>query len=399
MASITTRGNKLRLDFRYLGIRCREQTDLVDNAKNRRTLCKLLQDMDRDMRMEIFVYSDYFPHSQRSGHFTVADQIAKTKKSQVLEQYAPTMHQQAAPSIPLMSAFSDEWFDENEVRWKKSYKDNVTFMLDKYILPTFGNHALNEITRAQLLKFRAQLSKGELGTKVPSADFVNHVMTVCRMLITEAAERFEFRNPYVNIKPLKIPKIKITPFSLDEVKHFLRNVRADFKDYYTVRFFTGMRTSEIDGLQWKHVNLQTKTITVCEALVDGRMETPKTSGSNRTIMMIKPVYDALLSQQSVSYGKSDFVFCNNNYQPLNHRNVRKRVWIPALKVMSLAYRRPYSTRHTAATLMLSAGESPEFVAKTLGHSSTKMLFDTYSSYVANATRNDGSAFEAIINKE
>ena len=38
MASIQARSGKLVVDFRYLGIRCRETTTLVDNPYNRRIL-------------------------------------------------------------------------------------------------------------------------------------------------------------------------------------------------------------------------------------------------------------------------------------------------------------------------------------------------------------------------
>jgi len=34
----------------------------------------------------------------------------------------------------------------------------------------------------------------------------------------------------------------------------------------------------------------------------------------------------------------------------------------------------YQTRHTFATLMLSAGENPNWVAKIMGHASVEMLF-------------------------
>ena len=47
-----------------------------------------------------------------------------------------------------------------------------------------------------------------------------------------------------NIKPLKIGRSAIEPFSLTEVKAFLAGVRPDFRNYYTVRFYTGMRTGE-----------------------------------------------------------------------------------------------------------------------------------------------------------
>jgi integrase len=67
-----------------------------------------------------------------------------------------------------------------------------------------------------------------------------------------------------------------------------------------------------------------------------------------------------------------------------------------LRYLKMRPRRPYQTRHTAATLWLAAGERPEWIARQLGHTTTQMLFKVYSRYVPNLTRNDGSAFKAIL---
>lgn len=60
-------------------------------------------------------------------------------------------------------------------------------------------------------------------------------------------------------------------------------------------------------------------------------------------------------------------------------------------------------RHTAATLLLATGETPEWIMRQLGHSTTEMLFRFYSRYISNLTRQDGSAFESqlkrTLNKE
>lgn len=49
----------------------------------------------------------------------------------------------------------------------------------------------------------------------------------------------------------------------------------------------------------------------------------------------------------------------------------------------------YQTRHTAASIWLASGESPEWISHQLGHTSTEMLFRTYSRYVPNMTKTDG----------
>ena len=220
-------------------------------------------------------------------------------------------------------------------------------------------------------------------------------MTPLRMILGEAANRYEFTSPFQGIKSLKVPRSDVEPFSLEEVRLILATVRADFRNYYTVRFFTGLRTGEIDGLQWDCVDFQRRQILVRQALVNGEIEQTKTDGSYRHIEMPQLVYDALKDQRKAT-GNNTFVFCNGAGNPLEHNNVTKRVWYPLLSHLGLRKRRPYQTRHTAATLWLAAGENPEWIARQMGHTTTEMLFRVYSRYVPNLTRRDGSAFERLL---
>lgn len=216
------------------------------------------------------------------------------------------------------------------------------------------------------------------------------------MIMDEACDRYGFENPYRNIRPLKMKRVHIEPFSLVEVNKILENVRADYRHYYTVRFFTGMRTGEIDGLKWQYIDFERRQILVRETLIAGQTEYTKNNGSQREIPMLGPVYDALMAQRASTGRISPYVFCNSAGEPLDQNNVTKRVWYPLLRYLGLAKRRPYQTRHTAATLFLASGENPEWVARVLGHSSTEMLFKVYSRYIPNLTRMDGSAFENLV---
>lgn len=213
--------------------------------------------------------------------------------------------------------------------------------------------------------------------------------------MNEAAERFDFTSPFLGVKSLKVQRVDIEPFSLEEVNLILSSVRKDYQAYYTVRFFTGMRTGEIDGLRWKYVDFERREILVRETVVNNQMTYTKTDGSQREIFMTQPVYDALKKQQKVT-GKQEFVFCNRDGNPLYHHNVTRRVWHPLLRQLGLKRRPPYQTRHTAATLWLAAGETPEWIARQMGHSTTEMLFRVYSRFVPNLTRQDGSAFERLL---
>ena len=102
---------------------------------------------------------------------------------------------------------------------------------------------------------------------------------------------------------------------------------------------------------------------------------------------------ALKEQQASSRLKSEFVFCNRDGGPLDRDNIMNRVWYPALKRAGIRVRKPYQTRHSFATLALSAGEAIGWVAKQMGHTSTKMVIEHYYRFIPNLTRHDGSAFD------
>ena len=209
------------------------------------------------------------------------------------------------------------------------------------------------------------------------------------------SDRWGYANPADKVKRLRVPKIDVFPLTLEDIRLILDTVRPDFRNYYAVRFFTDMRTGEVDGLQWRYVDFDRRLILVRETLVRGRLEYTKTDGSQRDIQMSSPVNEALRAQHGIT-GEGRFVFCTDTGAPLNHNNVTKRIWYPILRHLGLEKRRPYQTRHTAATLWLAAGESPEWIARQLGHTSTEMLFRRYSRFVPNLTRQDGSAFEALV---
>ena len=382
MAYVRTRKEtgKLYFDFKYKNLRCREQTALNDTQTNRKKLTSLLTQIEALIAINQFDYAKQFPGSKM---------IAKIEK-------AGKTIIQTANGTPNFEDFANLWFDEMKPSWRTSYQEKVRQLLDNRILPTFEKEDVGQITKADLMQFRAQLAKvTRKNGKSLSAGHINKHMKILRMILNEAADRYDFITPYRNIKPFKVPKTDIAPFTLDEVKLILTTVRHDFKNYFLLRFFTGMRTGEINGLKWHCVDFDQKLILIRECLLNGRTEYTKNDGSYREIQMSQPVFDALKKQFKVT-GKQSYVFSNNNGQPLDNNNVAKRVWHPLLRHLGLQPRSPYQTRHTAATLWLGSGEAPEWIAKQMGHSTTMMLFRVYSRYVPNLTRQDGSAFETLL---
>jgi len=386
----------LYFDFQYQGIRCREQTKLKNTPANYRKLELILKKIEKQIRKNVFQYADFFPDSPRSQ--MVSQSTIRNCRENINVKITSTQNPDArTTNLPMFNVFSKEWYKEKEISWKQSYKDKITDILNLHLRPYFGNWNIIRIDKAAILKFRVYMANKNKNISAGlSNDRINQTLNLLKQITDEAADRYQFNSPYRGIKPLRTPRTKADPFSLKEVGLFLDNVEKEWQAYYTLRFFTGMRTSEIDGLKWKYIDFDRKQIHIKETLVKGEIVTTKTETSERFIEMSTIVYDALIQQKKKTYNISDFVFCTKKCTPLLYRNVSNRIWYPLLKKLDIKRRRPYQTRHTAATLWLAAGESPEWIARQMGHSTAKMLFTIYSRYVPNLTRQDGSAFERLL---
>lgn len=125
-------------------------------------------------------------------------------------------------------------------------------------------------------------------------------------------------------------------------------------------------------------------------------ENAKTESSIRDIPMLPMVREALERQWEKRDPDVEYVFCSREGNPIDAHNFANRIWYPLLRFLELEKRRPYQTRHTTATLMLASGESPEWIARLMGHSNTQMLFTVYSRFVPNLARQDGLAIAGLL---
>lgn len=406
MSSVRARKDgRLFFDFRYQGARCRELTTLRDTPANRRKMERALAAVDAEIAASTFEYRRTFPGSKRAVQFA-----RRSRPSMAAADTIDFVDTAAADvDVPRFAEFANTWMREKQIEWRVGHRESMVSVLKIHLLPRFGDGSLSAITRADVLRFRSALITERDGKHHADGDGVplapatiNRVIGVLGMIMAEAALRFGVSNPCVGIKRLKLQRKDIRPFTMDEVRAILDRVRPDYRPYLTFRLFTGVRSAEAHGLKWRHVDFAAREILIRETYTHGRTEYTKTDGSQREVHLSQPVYDALMAMRPAAYSEDPrrfddtYVFRTRNGHPIDNSNFVDRVWKPLLRNLGLEYRRPYDMRHTCATLWLAAGEAPEWIARQLGHTTTEMLFRTYSRYVPNLVRHDGSAFDRLV---
>ena len=377
----------LYIDFRVEGQRFRETTPLIDSAANRKRLEALAKVIDAELTLGSFDYLSHFPKGKNGP---AIDLLLKRTALGIM-----------GSNLPTVTLLADAWFAEHEVEWRTNYSNVISGILATHIKPGLGSYALDEITREIIVSFRNTLvKKRSASDRALKPGTINRIMTVLKAIIEDGCFKHKLPTPFDRVKKLKEEKRHIQPFSIEEMNRILDDVRRDYRDYLVVKFFTGLRTSEANGLRWKHIDFNREEILIRETLSKGQREYTKTDSSQREVRMTAMVKEALQRQLKITghRGPEGLVFCTRTGGSYDDHNFVNRIWKPMLEDLEIPYRRPYNTRHTAATIMLAAGESPEWIARQLGHVDTKMLFTVYSRYVPNLTRNDGSALDRLIGK-
>ncbi|MEY2116971.1 tyrosine-type recombinase/integrase [Rhodanobacter sp. FW106-PBR-R2A-1-13] len=372
-------GNGLCIDFRYQGVQCCEPIPFADTPADRPLAEAFLRRVSLALQAGDFRYSDYFPGSHRARQF---DDRPTPRGTMPFRDFVPV------------------WISDMTPQWSAIHLRTVREVVNKHLLPAFGDSPLNAIRRADVLAFRSALAQlpGYRGTLTPSR--INKVMCFLRQILKEAAGRFDFQHPFHEIKPLRMKRSDVRPFSLEDTHALVQAIDPHYRNYLVTRFFTGMRSGEINGLRWVNVDRQRGLILVRETLVTGKLEEgTKTERSTRDIPMLPVVREAVEAQWECHDPSCPWVFPTPNGYPIDAKNFNNRVWKPLLARLGLPPRRPYQTRHTAATLMLAAGENPEWVAYVLGHTNLQMLFRVYSRFIPNLTRQDGSAMASLLQRQ
>jgi len=146
MASVRARKEtgKLFFDFRWQGMRCREQTELESSAANRRRLESVMDRIEFEIGQGTFDYKRYFPNSPLATTAPAQLAVGSTKVVASVPE---------ASATPTFGDFCDTWVAENAVRWRKSTRQMRLEMLRTHLRPRFGANPcqkLQEISRPPL---------------------------------------------------------------------------------------------------------------------------------------------------------------------------------------------------------------------------------------------------------
>jgi integrase len=244
----------------------------------------------------------------------------------------------------------------------------------------------------------------ELGLKPRTVCF--HHAVIHRALKTAARNGFVPYNIADSADPPGYREEEMTTWSIEELNKFLSNVQSHtLYALFYLALFTGMRRSELLGLQWRDIDFPNAQISVKRALHhlrDGSyiFTQPKTEKSRRSIALSPSTIAVLESHRKAQDGQEKaggdrlvFLFRGNDH--LNPNTVTWE-WKKACIAAGVRPIRLHDGRHTHASLMLAQGVHPKIVQERLGHSSIQITLDTYSHVVPGLQEAAAVKFDTLI---
>lgn len=271
----------------------------------------------------------------------------------------------------------------DKVKKQSLHKNEVAY--NKYI-SILGKFKIDELNINHYQLFKKKLNDSNV-----SADYKNKVQGIfvslikysnkyysTSMEILKFVERFEEKN--------KIKK-EMLFFTYDEYLKFINKVdKFEYKVFYQVLYFMGLRQGECMALNWNDIDFEKKTLSVSKTLtskIKGESYTissPKTKSSCRILPIPQNVLNSFKmlynnAKQYTDFNKEWFIFGNS--LPFRETTIQEYK-NKACKLAKVKQIRIHDFRHSCASLLINKGASIALVSKYLGHSNISITLNTYT---------------------
>lgn len=265
-----------------------------------------------------------------------------------------------APPSPTLRSFVPKFMESSEAKNKHSSVDSKRQILETHILPALGDRMLAEIDYAAIEDFKLALLR-KLKAKT-----VNNVLTVLRALLATAKKRGVIAE-IPEIEWLEIDRQSFDFLNFEEADRMIAAADGEWRCMVLLAIRTGMRLGELLGLRWEDVDLKAGKIHVRQAIVRGKVTTPKNRKA-REIPLSPQALDALKAHRHL---RGEHVFCYEDGTRLTKGGCKHTPY-RACRVAGLRRIGWHVLRHTFASHLAMRGVPLRTIMELMGHGSITM---------------------------
>lgn len=294
----------------------------------------------------------------------------------------------------------ERWYEASVPGWSPTVVEGYRRLLDRHVLPTFGDVPLRRLRTADLDAWYARLRSSGGADGAPLApNTVQRIHALVRRAMNQGVKwGWIAVNPALAASPPRVLKAAIGVPPADAVVALIgaaEEVNPALPAFLRLAAVTGARRGELCALRWKHLDLASGTLHIAGSIVEAGgalIEKDTKTHAERRVRLDARTVDVLeahrkrvlgvLRQARVELDPDAFVF--------SHDPTRREPWRPnyvtlafgrLAKAQGLDGLRLHDLRHFAATTMLANGVDVRTAAGRLGHANAATTLNVYSHFV------------------
>jgi len=261
--------------------------------------------------------------------------------------------------------------------------------LNSHVMPEFSMRDVRNITEVDI-------NQWVMNTEFTSTSAKGITISALRGVFSHAvALGYIESNPAYSTAPVRGVRSTPDPLSPEERDRVLAYLERKYTSrqsrvkylYAVVAFWTGMRPGEILALNKGDVSLESGKVSVTKTVVKGVLQHHTKTRKDRVVLInqfSRPALEELMAACEDREPGQRLLWAPrapDGYKTTTkfHEALRYAFFSTGVRVRST-----YVTRHTYASVCLTAGMNPAFVASQLGNS-VKMVLGTYAKWIASDT--------------
>jgi integrase len=304
------------------------------------------------------------------------------------------------------------WLPGRRLELAQSTWDGYRRKIDLHVLPSLGSIPIRRLRPHHLERLYEEKLQPGNGKRPLAPKTVLEIHLIIRGALNDAVRR-GIVTPNVALvahapKLRSIPKAEPQAWTAQELQVFLREAAGHrlFPAMWLLAN-TGLRRSELLGLQWDDVDLDAATLAINRGLVSIGYELHesrgKTSNSRRAIDL-DPTTVAVLTawkrwqhaeRTAVGIQSENWVLADVDGNPIHPHSISQaferivaRAGVPKVRF--------HDVRHTHGTLLIKAGVPVKVVSERLGHGNPAFTIDTYQHVLPGMQAEAARTFERLI---
>ncbi len=251
--------------------------------------------------------------------------------------------------------------------YKYSTQKGHAEILEKRLLPHFGQFRIDRISRQDIQRFAA-----ELGSSVCAPKSIHNYHGVLSTILTKAVEwNYIPHNPAHGVRLPRIRPVRSKwVLTREQAQQLLDRLPLLPRTLVGLALLTGARRGELFALRWKSFDATKQTLSIQEAVYDRVIDRPKTQGSIRTMPLSQPAV-AILNEwfkAATKKAPDDFIFSTNTGTPKEPRQIVRDYILPVCRELGLPRASWLTFRRTFATLADENGASAKQRGELMGNS-------------------------------